>query len=121
MFCRPYSACLNQGGHLDAPYAPEAYFRRRRQTPRWTCCEKISHGEIQLEEPFCHFWENVALLKYGSACSCGLDPADALIFLLRYVEGMSNGELAEVFGQEKNNIAVRCIAFRQTLQVEMGQ
>jgi DNA-directed RNA polymerase specialized sigma24 family protein len=31
----------------------------------------------------------------------------------------SNGELAEMFGQEKNNIAVRLHRIRQALQAEM--
>jgi DNA-directed RNA polymerase specialized sigma24 family protein len=32
---------------------------------------------------------------------------------------MSNGELAEMFGLEKNNIAVRLHRIRQSLQAEM--
>jgi len=38
---------------------------------------------------------------------------------LRYVEGMSNGELAEMFSQEKSYIAVRLHRIRQMLQVEL--
>jgi RNA polymerase sigma-70 factor (ECF subfamily) len=45
-----------------------------------------------------------------------LDPEDAELFLLRYVEGFSNGELADIFRQEKNNIAVRLHRIRQTLK-----
>ena len=48
-----------------------------------------------------------------------LDSSDALMFMLRYVEGMSNGELAEMFGQEKNNVAVRLHRIRQNLQIEI--
>jgi DNA-directed RNA polymerase specialized sigma24 family protein len=39
--------------------------------------------------------------------------------LLRYIEGLSNGELAELYGQDKNNIAVRLHRIRQTLKNEM--
>jgi DNA-directed RNA polymerase specialized sigma24 family protein len=45
-----------------------------------------------------------------------LEPEDAELFLLRHVEGFSNGELADIFRQEKNNIAVRIHRIRQTLQ-----
>jgi len=42
-----------------------------------------------------------------------------VLFLLRYVEGLSNGELAEMFSLEKNSVAVRLHRIRQTLQTEM--
>ena len=48
-----------------------------------------------------------------------LDQDDAALFLLRYVEGLSNEELAAVFHQEKNNIAVRLHRIRQKLQAEL--
>jgi RNA polymerase sigma factor (sigma-70 family) len=48
-----------------------------------------------------------------------LEPSDALLFLLRYVEGMSNIELAELLSQEKNNVAVRLHRIRQALQTEL--
>ena len=48
-----------------------------------------------------------------------LEQNDALMFLLRHVEGLTNGELAEMFGQEKNSIAVRLHRIRQALQIEM--
>jgi len=41
------------------------------------------------------------------------------LFSLRYIEGLSNGELAEMFDCEKNSIAVRLYRIRQSLQVEM--
>ena len=48
-----------------------------------------------------------------------LDNDDAGLFLMRYVEGLSNDELAETFGLEKNNVAVRLHRIRQKLQQEM--
>jgi len=48
-----------------------------------------------------------------------LDDDDASLFLMRYVEGLSNDELAETFGLEKNNVAVRLHRIRQKLQQEM--
>ena len=48
-----------------------------------------------------------------------LDHEDATLFLLRYVEGLSNQELADEFRLEKNNVAVRLHRIRQRLQTEM--
>jgi RNA polymerase sigma-70 factor (ECF subfamily) len=48
-----------------------------------------------------------------------LDNEDATLFLLRHVEGLSNEELAEMFGIEKSNVAVRLHRIRHRLQAEM--
>ena len=48
-----------------------------------------------------------------------LDSEDASLFLLRYVEGLSNEELAGMFKMEKNNVAVRLHRIRHRLQAEM--
>ena len=48
-----------------------------------------------------------------------LDPDDASLFLLRYVEGLSNQELADLFQLENNNVAVRLHRIRLRLQVEL--
>jgi RNA polymerase sigma-70 factor, ECF subfamily len=48
-----------------------------------------------------------------------LDSEDASLFLLRYVEGLSNEELAGMFQIEKNNVAVRLHRIRHRLQAEM--
>lgn len=48
-----------------------------------------------------------------------LDREDATLFLLRYVEGLTNQELADLFELEKNNVAVRLHRIRLRLQAEM--
>jgi RNA polymerase sigma factor (sigma-70 family) len=48
-----------------------------------------------------------------------LDREDASLFLLRYVEGLTNQELADSFHLEKNNVAVRLHRIRLRLQAEM--
>ena len=48
-----------------------------------------------------------------------LDREDASLFLLRHVEGLSNEELAGMFGIEKNNVAVRLHRIRHRLQDEL--
>ena len=50
-----------------------------------------------------------------------LDPDDASLFLLRYVEGLSNQELADLFQLDKNNIAVRLHRIRLRLQAAMNR
>jgi RNA polymerase sigma-70 factor (ECF subfamily) len=112
---------LNQGGRLDSAH-PEAYFRRAATNAAVDLLRRrISHGEIQLDQASSVATkESPALLKQQLRRAIAtLDPADAIMFLLRYVEGMSNGELAEMFGQDKNNIAVRLHRIRQSLQTEM--
>jgi RNA polymerase sigma-70 factor, ECF subfamily len=113
---------LNQGGRLDAAYPPEPYFRRAAINAALDLLRKrVSHREIQLDEASSlASKDNTAFLKEQlRRALAALDPADAIMFLLRYLEGMSNGELAEMFGQEKNNIAVRLHRIRQSLQVEI--
>jgi RNA polymerase sigma factor (sigma-70 family) len=112
---------LKNGGRLDSPYAPEAYFRRAASNAALDLLRrKLTRGEIQVNgEALLASKESTVFLKERLRRALAmLDPADALLFLLRYVEGMSNGELAEIFGQEKNNIAVRLHRIRQNLQIE---
>jgi RNA polymerase sigma-70 factor (ECF subfamily) len=48
-----------------------------------------------------------------------LEADDASLFLLRYVEGLTNQELADAFQLEKNTVAVRLHRIRARLQAEM--
>jgi RNA polymerase sigma-70 factor, ECF subfamily len=113
---------LNQGCRLESTYNPEAYFRRAATNAALDMLRRrISHGEIQLDTASAiASRESPAFLKEQlRRAIASLDPTDAILFLLRYVEGMTNGELAEMFGQEKNAIAVRLHRIRQNLQTEM--
>ena len=115
---------LNQGGRLDPAHAPEPYFRRAAINAALDLLRKrTSHRETGLDEASSlASAESAALLKEQlRRALAALDREDAVLFLLRYVEGMSNGELAEMFGQEKNNIAVRLHRIRQSLQAEMDR
>jgi RNA polymerase sigma-70 factor (ECF subfamily) len=100
----------------------EAYFRRAAANASIDILRrKNTHAEIQLDSTRLHLSKKpAALLKEClRRAIASLDQEDATMFLLRYVEGLSNGEIAEVFKQEKNAIAVRLHRIRQTLQVEM--
>jgi RNA polymerase sigma-70 factor (ECF subfamily) len=113
---------LNQGGRLDSADAPGAYLRRAAANAAVDQLRRrYSHGEMPLENASVHIVkEETAFLKEQlRRALASLEQGDAILFLLRYVEGMSNGELAEMFGQKKNHIAVRLHRIRQTLQAEM--
>jgi RNA polymerase sigma-70 factor (ECF subfamily) len=113
---------LNQGARLDLAQVPEGYFRRAATNAAVDLLRRrISHREAEFDEASLHaVIESPALLKERLRRAIAtLEPSDAVLFLLRHIEGLSNGELAEMFGQEKNNIAVRLHRIRQTLQAEM--
>jgi RNA polymerase sigma factor (sigma-70 family) len=113
---------LSQRGRLDPAQVPEAYFRRAATNAAVDLLRRrISHRENQLgEESHYAAPESPELLKERlRRAIAGLDQVDAVMFLLRYVEGLSNGELAGMFGLEKNHIAVRLHRIRQVLQIEM--
>jgi RNA polymerase sigma-70 factor, ECF subfamily len=112
---------LNQG-RLNLPHTPEAYFRRAATNAALDLLrKKITHRETLLDEASSiSSNDNTTFLKERlRGALAAIDQTDALLFLLRYLEGMSNGELAEMFGQEKNNIAVRLHRIRQNLQAQM--
>jgi len=101
---------------------PEAYFRRAAANAALDLLRRrVSHAETELKETSSHVsTEDQSLLKEQlRRAIAALDKDDALLFLLRYIEGLSNGELASLFGQEKNNIAVRLHRIRQSLQVAL--
>ena len=113
---------LNQGGRLEHPQMPEAYFRRAAVNAAVDLIRRrITRTEIQLEDAGPQpARENTSLLKEQLRRAIAtLEQNDAIMFLLRYVEGLTNAELAEIFGQEKNSIAVRLHRIRQALQIEM--
>lgn len=113
---------LGQQGRLNSGQMPEAYFRRAAANAAIDLLRRRMAGTaIQLDDTSGYAAkESSALLKEQlRRALASLEHSDAVMFLLRYVEGFSNGELAEMFGLEKNNIAVRLHRIRQTLQVEM--
>lgn len=113
---------LKQGGRVDTALVPEAYFRRAAANAAVDVLRRrVFRAESQLDEASPHAaTDSPTLLKERLRRAIAtLEPGDAELFLLRYVEGLSNGELAEMFGLEKNNIAVRLHRIRQALQTEM--
>lgn len=113
---------MKRGKGWEAESMPEAYFRRAAANAALDLLRRrISHAETDFDEVSPHVsTEDRSLLKEQlRRAIAALQTDDAVLFLLRYVEGLSNGELASLFGQEKNNIAVRLHRIRQSLQAEM--
>jgi RNA polymerase sigma-70 factor (ECF subfamily) len=113
-----------QPEHGSSAERPAAYFRRaavnaavdllrrRAMHAATTYHDEASHAAV----------ESAPLLKEQlRRAITTLDPDDASLFLLRYVEGLSNQELADLFELEKNNVAVRLHRIRLRLQAEMNR
>jgi len=106
----------------DATRRPAAYFRRaavnaavdllRRRSTRaeTTYDDTASHAAVE---------SGLMLKEQLRRAIANLERDDAALFLLRYVEGLSNQELADMFQLEKNNVAVRLHRIRLRLQAEM--
>jgi RNA polymerase sigma-70 factor (ECF subfamily) len=113
---------LNQGSRLNPTELHQSYFRRSSANAAVDLLRRrASHAESQLDDASSSAAvESQPLLKERLRRAIAtLEPNDAVLFLLRHVEGLSNGELAEMFDLDKNNIAVRLHRIRQTLQAEM--
>jgi len=113
---------LNHADRTEYARMPEAYFRRAAANAAVDLLRRRStHAEMRLEDaPAPAAKGEEALLKERLRRAIAtLEQGDALLFLLRHVEGLTNGELAGMFGQEKNSIAVRLHRIRQILQTEL--
>jgi RNA polymerase sigma-70 factor, ECF subfamily len=113
---------LDRSEGPDWQKMPESYFRRAASNAAIDLLRRrTAHSEVQITDSLrSAASESSTFLKEQLRRAIAtLEPNDALLFLLRFVEGFSNGELAEMFDQEKNNIAVRLHRIRQALQAEM--
>ena len=115
---------LTRNEHDEAARRPAAYFRRaavnaavdllRRRTVRAETAydDTAPHAAV----------ESALLLKEQLRRAIAtLDSADATLFVLRFVEGLSNQELADLLQLEKNNVAVRLHRIRLRLQAELDR
>jgi RNA polymerase sigma-70 factor (ECF subfamily) len=113
---------LSQREHEQAAARPAAYFKRAAVNAAVDLLRRRTiHAETPYDDAAPHAAvEPTLLLKEQLRRAIAtLDTDDATLFLLRYVEGLSNQELADTFQLEKNNIAVRLHRIRQRLQAEM--
>ena len=106
----------------EAAARPQAYFRRAAVNAAVDLLRRRAvHGETAFDETVPHASVEPALLlkEQLRRAVATLDTEDAALFLLRYVEGLSNQELADEFQLDKNNVAVRLHRIRVRLQSEM--
>jgi RNA polymerase sigma-70 factor (ECF subfamily) len=111
-----------RGEHEQAARHPAAYFRRAAVNAAVDLLRRrTAHGERPYDEetPGIAVERPVLLKEQLRRALATLQSDDATLFLLRHVEGLSNEELAAVFGLEKNNVAVRLHRIRLRLQVEL--
>ncbi len=113
---------LSGSEHDEAVRRPAAYFRRaavnaavdllRRRAVRSETAydDTAPHAAVESE---------LLLKEQLRRAIATLDSEDATLFVLRFVEGLSNQELADMFQLEKNNVAVRLHRIRTRLQAEM--
>jgi RNA polymerase sigma-70 factor (ECF subfamily) len=111
---------LARGGDVEEVTQPAAYFRRaavnaavdvlRRRDLQATSV--IDDRALTVQTP-------LLLKEQLRRAIASLDTADASLFLLRHVEGLSIEELAGMFQMAKNNVTVRLHRIRQRLQAEM--
>jgi RNA polymerase sigma-70 factor, ECF subfamily len=109
-------------GDDAAADAPAAYFRRAAVNAAVDLLRRRAvHAESAYDDGAPHAAvEPPSLLKEQLRRAIAtLDSEDATLFLLRYVEGFSNDELAGMFQLEKNNVAVRLHRIRHRLQAEI--
>ena len=113
---------LSGSEHDEAARRPAAYFRRAAVN---AAVDLLRRRAVRAEMPYDEAAPHAAvesglLLKEQLRRAIAtLDSEDATLFVLRFVEGLSNQELADLFQLEKNNVAVRLHRIRLRLQSEM--
>ena len=108
--------------HDEAARRPAAYFRRAAVNAAVDLLRRRAvRAETAYDDTAPHAAVESALLlkEQLRRAIATLDSEDASLFVLRFVEGLSNQELADAFQLEKNNVAVRLHRIRLRLQAEM--
>jgi len=105
------------GGDVEMP---AAYFRRAAVNAAVDVLRRREmHAESAYEDREHVVQPHLLLKERLRRAIAALDGEDASLFLLRYVEGLTNEELAVMFQLEKNNVAVKLHRIRHRLQAEM--
>ncbi|MEZ5400981.1 MAG: RNA polymerase sigma factor [Bryobacteraceae bacterium] len=117
----------NHAGSIDAARSPEAYLKRAASNAaidllrqRASRAENaIDGGEWRHEAVGPPLEETLVLKERLRQALARLPAHDAELFVLRYVEGLSNIELADLFEMERGTVATRLHRIRHTLQEEV--
>jgi RNA polymerase sigma-70 factor (ECF subfamily) len=113
---------LSGSEHDEAARRPAAYFRRAAVNAAVDLLRRRAvRAEMAYDDTAPHAAVESALLlkEQLRRAIATLDTEDATLFVLRFVEGLSNQELGDLFQLEKNNVAVRLHRIRLRLQSEM--
>jgi RNA polymerase sigma factor (sigma-70 family) len=113
---------LSGSEHDDAARRPAAYFRRAAVNAAVDLLRRRAvRAETAYDDtaPHAAVESGLLLKEQLRRAIATLDSEDATLFVLRFVEGLSNQELADMFQLEKNNVAVRLHRIRLRLQAEM--
>jgi RNA polymerase sigma-70 factor (ECF subfamily) len=113
---------MARGRETEDVALPGAYFRRAAVN---AALDVLRRRELHAESGYHEHAPHAAsqppfLLKERLRRALAvLDAEDASLFLLRYVEGLSNEELAGLFQIGRNNVAVRLHRIRHRLRAEL--
>ena len=113
---------LSGSEHDEAARRPSAYFRRAAVNAAVDLLRRRAvRAETAYDDtaPHAAIESRLLLKEQLRRAIATLDNEDATLFVLRFVEGLSNQELADMFQLEKNNVAVRLHRIRMRLQAEM--
>ena len=113
---------LSLSVHDEVARQPAAYFRRAAVNAAVDLLRRRAvRAETAYDDaaPHAAVESGLLLKEQLRRAIAALDREDANLFVLRYVEGLSNQELADEFQIEKNNVAVRLHRIRLRLQAEM--
>jgi RNA polymerase sigma-70 factor, ECF subfamily len=113
---------LHRDDLVDVARSPEAYFRRAATNAGIDVIRRrISRGERAVDEQMSAPSSSPILKERLRRAIAQLPPRDAELFSLRYVEGISNSELAEMFQMERVTVGTRLHRIRQTLQESLEE
>lgn len=109
---------LTREDRLDGTRSPEAYLRRAAINAGIDLIRRrAARPHEAVDERLMNPAESSPVLKERlRRAIAALAPRDAEMFVLRYVEGLSNGELADLFDIERVTVATRLHRIRQHLQ-----
>lgn len=108
---------LTREDRLDATRSPEAYLRRAAINAGIDLIRrKSARPHDPVDERMSAAESSPVLKERLRRAIAELAPRDAELFVLRYVEGLSNGELADMFEIERVTVATRLHRIRQHLQ-----
>jgi RNA polymerase sigma-70 factor (ECF subfamily) len=113
---------FHHGERLDPQQMPERYLRRAATNAALDILRaRVRRPEAELNESLAQASPDASpLLKESLRRAIAtLDEKDAELFTLRYVTGVTNTEIAEMYGLERSTIGVRLHRIRQWLQAEL--